>query len=204
MTRLQDVAENVARLNIARVVREHPGIHFRGLGRAAQVSSAGQLRHHLDRLERDGTLVEVEDGRYKRFFVAGQHDPKVRPEIARFSREVPRRIATLLLGHSMNRTELRRSLGCADSTLGYHLSRMVMLGDLAKTRGTNCCHYSLTREELVRGILRGEADMASTAAGILPPHVPRPIVPYPTEPGGQPGGPLRDGQPDGFAPGSPA
>lgn len=141
------------RQRICDVVSDEPGIHFRGLGREANISSAGQLRHHLDRLNRTGRLVEIADGRYKRFFVAGEQDPETRPEIARFARVVPRRIARLLLASPMNRTELRRSLGCADSTLGYHLARMVRMGDLAKTRGSNCCNYSLTSKDFVRKIL---------------------------------------------------
>ena len=172
--------------SIRRAVAAQPGIHFRGLGRAAHVSSAGQLRHHLDRLERQGVVVEIQDGRYKRFFVAGEQDPKLRPEIARFSRVVPRRIAKLLLASPMNRTQLRRSLGCADSTLGYHLARMVLLGDLAKTRGVNCCNYSLTREELVRRMLAMDASSGVTNLPAEPdpmrPVPPRPPNPYPVPP----------------------
>jgi len=140
-------------LSIQDAVKKNPGIHFRGLARAAHVTSAGQLRHHLDRLERQGKVVEVEDGRYKRFFTAGDQDPKLRAEMARFSRDVPRRIAKLLLANPRNRTDLRRNLGCADSTLGYHLARMVRLGDLARTRGPSSCFYSLTSEETVRKLL---------------------------------------------------
>lgn len=153
MRNRQPVRVSEVSLNIRRAVLEQPGIHFRGLGRAARVTSAGQLRHHLDRLERQGQIIEVEDGRYKRFFVPGDHDPKLRGEMARFARVVPRRIAKLLLVNPMNRTELRRSLGCADSTLGYHLTRMVMLGDLARLRGPNSCVYSLANEETVRKML---------------------------------------------------
>lgn len=138
---------------IYKICKEQPGIHFRGLGRAAGLTSAGQLRHHLDRLERQGLLVELEDGRYKRFFVAGDHDRTLRPGLARFARSVPRKIGKLLLVHPMNRTELRRSLGCADSTLGYHLKRMMEQGDLEKQRGRNCCRYSLTSPELVQKVL---------------------------------------------------
>jgi DNA-binding HxlR family transcriptional regulator len=166
-------------LAIRRAVKEQPGIHFRGLGRAAQVTSAGQLRHHLDRLERQGLIVEIEDGRYKRFFVAGDQDPKLRAEMARFSRAVPRRIAKLLLVNPMNRTELRRSLGCADSTLGYHLTRMVQLGDLARTRGPSSCLYSLTSQDTVRKMLTiqgalSDPGLGPAAPGLEPVSVPAP------------------------------
>lgn len=204
MRRRQGPSSSAVDLGIRRIVREQPGIHFRGLGRAANVTSAGQLRHHLDRLEREGVLVEVEDGRYKRFFVAGAHDPKLRPELARFARAVPRRIAMLLLGSPMNRTELRRSLGCADSTLGYHLTRMVLLGDLAKSRGQNCCRYSLTSEDLVRKmlLLHGDGD-GDLRAPEPAPHdeLPNPLRPQLAPPGDLP---FRQPQPPAPAPPEPA
>lgn len=148
------VASSDVRTAICQTVRDNPGIHFRGLERAANLSSAGQLRHHIDRLSRQGRLVEVTDGGYKRFFLVGDHDRNLRPRLARFARPLPRRIATLLLGRSMNRTELRRSLGCADSTLGYYLKRMVRHGDLARHQGRNCCQYALVDPESVRQVLR--------------------------------------------------
>lgn len=138
---------------LCEIVKDKPGIHFRALEREAELSSLGQLRHHLDRLQRQGLVVELEDGGYKRFFLAGEHDRHVRPCLARFSRPVPRRIGRLLLVRPMNRTELRRTLGCADSTLGYHLARMVQAGDLVKQRGANCCRYALADPLLVRQVL---------------------------------------------------
>lgn len=136
--------------NLVEIVRDRPGIHFRGLARAASISSMGQLRHHVDRLMRSGVIVEVEDGRYKRFFLAGNHPPNLRRTLARFSRPVPRRIGRLLLWRPMTRGELRRTLGCADSTLGYHLARMSLHGDVVKTGASNRCRYTLADPETVR------------------------------------------------------
>lgn len=138
-------------------VRTNPGIHFRALSRAAEVSSAGQLRHHLDRLRRHGHLVELEDGGYKRFFATNAHQSRLRPGMARFSRSVPRRIGRLLLTRPMNRSELRRQLGCADSTLSYHLNRMLQSGDVARNRDAHTCRYALTDSEMVRQVLLTQA-----------------------------------------------
>lgn len=156
---------SAVRTNLCKIVKENPGIHFRGLGRAASVTSAGQLRHNVDRLLRQGLIVEVSDGRYKRFFLAGEHDARLRPQIARFSRDVPRQIGEMLLEQPMNRAELRRSLGCSDSTLGYHLKRMTEMGDVRKERGRNCCHYSLANIETARQALqvRSASNLASLA-----------------------------------------
>jgi DNA-binding MarR family transcriptional regulator len=190
MMRRQPTVSPVS-LSIRQAVKMQPGIHFRGLGRAAHVTSAGQLRHHLDRLERQGLIVEVADGRYKRFFVAGQQDPRLRAEMARFSRPVPRLIAKLLLSNPMNRTQLRRSLGCADSTLGYHLARMVALGDLARIRNPTACLYSLTNGEGVRRMLQAATSAATPAASPVDPddgtdELPNPLRPRPRPPGDGP------------------
>jgi DNA-binding MarR family transcriptional regulator len=141
-----------AGLRICRVVSEQPGIHFRGLARAATLP-AGQLRHHLDRLVRRGILVELEDGGYKRFFLAGKHDPRLRPALALFARRVPRRIGSLLLMRPMTRTELRRHLGCGDSTLGFHLARMVQAQVVTKQRDRSGCRYALAEPALARQAL---------------------------------------------------
>lgn len=148
----QTVDDNVSHTasSLVDIVRERPGIHFRSLARQARISSMGQLRHHVDSLRRRGILIEVEDGRYKRFFLAGSHPPAVRRTLARFSRPVPQRIGKLLLWRPMSRAELRRSLGCADSTLGYHLSRMSLNGDIVKTDSSMRCRYALADPETVR------------------------------------------------------
>jgi len=177
-------------MRIYDIVREQPGIHFRALARAANLSSVGQLRHHVDRLTRRGVVAEVGDGGYKRYFLVGDHDPRLRPSLALFSRRVPRRIATLLLVRAMTRTELRRSLGCADSTLGFHLSRMVQLSVVGKRRDRSGCRYELLSPDLVRQALSIRARRPAFAA-------PAPVVRV--EP------PLRVGTAYGaFAPHAPA
>lgn len=147
------------------IVRNRPAIHFRGLKRAADVSSNGQLRHHIDQLERENVLLELEDGGYTRFFITGQHTPEVRRGLARFARRVPRIIARLLLDGSMIRTDLRQALGCADSTLGYHLNRMLQQGDIQRDRNDGRSLYSLTDPEFVRRILAEFEDIDQGSRG---------------------------------------
>lgn len=149
-------------LSLLHVVREKPGIHFRELARAADISSMGQLRHHLDHLQRRGLLFEIEDGRYKRFFVAGEQPAHLRKALTRFARPVPRRIGKLLLRRPLTRTELRHGLGCADSTLGYHLTRMTYLGDVVKTGTGNGRRYALSDPVTVRQALKAHEDDAQS------------------------------------------
>ncbi len=175
-------------LQLYHIVKEHPGVHFRGLGRAAGLTSAGQLRHHLDRLVRRGLIVEVKDGRFSRYFATGDHEPRLRPELARFARPLPRQIGKLLLQSPLGRTELRRRLGCADSTLGYHLNRLVAAGDLQRRPGRNGGQYCLSDTDGVRRALlmlqEGEKEplpSARPAEGEAPqqPAAPAPLPPAP-------------------------
>lgn len=139
-------------LRIHSIVQQQPGIHFRELGRAASLTSTGQLRHHLDRLARRGAVSEVSDGRYRRYFPANQA-ADLQPHLARLSRPLPRRIVRLLLASPMSRTSLRRTLACADSTLGYHLARMLQQGDVQHVRDRDGPAYALVDPERVRRIL---------------------------------------------------
>ncbi len=155
MSRASEISNGDLTGEIYQIVKDQPAIHFRGLKRAANLSSNGQLRHHLDQLESEDALVEVEDGGYTRYFVPGEYDPELRDGLARFARRVPRIIGKLLLQGPMNRTELREALGCADSTLGYHLNRMIEHGDLQRDRDQERSMYSLTDPAFVERVLHG-------------------------------------------------
>lgn len=169
--------------NLLRIVREQPGIHFRALGRQAGLTSSGQLRHHLDRLADLGAIAEVKDGRFSRFFSGGDEDPRVRLRQARFSRPVPNLIARLLADRPMSRTELRRRLGCADSTLGYHLNRLLQVGDIQRRVGANGHEYALADSGLVPPELPWRATppapIASPAAAATLPAPSAPVAAAP-------------------------
>lgn len=155
MSRHSDIPRGGVTEELYQIVKDQPAIHFRGLKRAADLSSNGQLRHHLDQLENEDALVEVEDGGYTRYFVPGEYHPELREGLARFARRVPRTIGKLLINGPLSRTELREALGCADSTLGYHLNRMMDLGDLERDRHPDRTLYRLSDPRFVARVLHG-------------------------------------------------
>jgi len=138
-------------LRLQALVEATPGLHFRALGRAGHVTSVGQLRHHVDRLVRAGLVREVADGRYVRLFPAGARDAE---GAARLCRPVTRRIARQLLAGPRSRTDLRRALGCADSTLGYHLARLRQAGDVQRLPQDG--RYALRDPDAVRARLEAQ------------------------------------------------
>ncbi len=138
---------------LCQIIHEEPGIHFRALERAANLQSTGQLRHHIDQLQRAGTIVEVSDGGFHRFFIATDHDRRLRQRMVRFARPMAYRLARVLLRQDATRTEIRRALGCADSTLGYYLTRMEQAGDIVRRAGPQGQVFALVDPEGVREVL---------------------------------------------------
>ena len=166
-------------LRIQAIVEETPGIHFRGIGRSAGLTSTGQLRHHIDRLVRGGYIAELGDGGYRRYFPS-HHAPDLQVQMARLSRDLPRRILRLLATGPMTRTTLRRHLACADSTLGYHLGRMLQHGDVVRQpRGSGTC-YAVADPERAQRILAAQEPptlLTETAAAAAP-FIPTRMEPY--------------------------
>jgi DNA-binding transcriptional ArsR family regulator len=147
------------RHRVLSAVAREPGLHFRALSRATNLP-AGQLRHHLDRLRREGYLVEVEDGGYTRFFLVGNHSPRLRPAMAALGRSGPRRIAKALLLGPQRRAHLRGLLHCADSTLSFHLARLLEAGLVVRTRDGSGARYALADPAAVREALLAGAGAA--------------------------------------------
>lgn len=183
MTLESDHALSAVARRLVGIIRGEPGIHFRGLERAAGLTSPGQLRHHLDQLQRRDLVVELQDGGFHRFFLAGEQDRNLRRRMARLSRPIPRRIATVLLEKPLNRSTLRRQLGCADSTLGYYLCRMEESGDLVKHTERARAYYALADPESVREVLEAQqgerlfyAPPTAPVAGSLAEQEARPSV----------------------------
>lgn len=157
---MKPVANQTAQI-LLDTIQAQPGLHFRGVLRRAGLSSAGQLRHHIDRLMRAGHIVEVEDGGFRRYFPAGVYDRRLREEMLQFSRPIPRRVARLLLRGSMPRTEIRRALQCPDSTLGYYLARLRDKGILEREALEPYQYYSLKDPQQVQRILEAQPEGAA-------------------------------------------
>ncbi len=161
--------------HLCRIIHAQPGIHFRALERAANLQSTGQLRHHIDQLQRNGTVVEVSDGGFHRFFIATDHDRRLRLRMVRFARPLAHRLARTLLRQECTRTEIRRALGCADSTLGYYLNRMEDAGDIIRRETPHGIVYALADPHGVREVI--EASLRAAAHG---PAKPLEATPTPT------------------------
>lgn len=138
------------REDILRCVRDHPGIHLRGVERRTGLP-LGQVLYHLDRLERMGLVASHRDSGFRRYFAPDAISRSEKPILSALHHHVPRRLVLALLEQSrLPHKVLQQAAGVAGSTLSFHLQRLVASGVLVRERVGNATTYALADPDLAR------------------------------------------------------
>lgn len=112
------------RRRIYQFIRSHPGFHLRALERRLPIS-LGDLRYHLDYLEKRGLITTKDDGFRKTYFSSRDVYLLDRDVLALLRQRLPRRVILhLLLVPSATFEELRAPLDVSKSTLSFHLKKL--------------------------------------------------------------------------------
>lgn len=128
-----EVLDHPARQEIHEVVEDHPGIHFRELGRVVGLSP-GNLEHHLRKLERAGMLRAYKTNGHRCLFVPGTVDPAVEQALVEVKSRGARTIVDELVREPARGVRaLARRAGLAASTVSHHVDRLEEEG-LVETR----------------------------------------------------------------------
>lgn len=142
-----DVTEG-PREDILSCVREHPGIHLRGVERRTELP-LGQVLYHLDRLERMGLVASHRDSGFRRYFSADAISRVEKPILSALRHDVPRRLVLALLERpGLPHKTLQALAGVAGSTLSFHLQRLVASGVLRREREGASRLYTLADPDL--------------------------------------------------------
>ena len=123
-----------SRRDIYRAIDGAPGVHVRELQRRLDYAK-GTVQYHLRWLA-DHDLVESEtDGEYTRYYPARELAPEDKRTLSalrrRYSREV---LAHLAADGPLTTTDLAERVGKSQSTVSWHLSRLLDAGVVAKRR----------------------------------------------------------------------
>lgn len=120
-----EVLELETRRGIYDLVLARPGVHFREIKRELDLPT-GALEYHLHFLEDHGLLTSRMEGRYKRFYVTGEMEPRDKEVLGLLRQEMPRRVLTYLMLHPCStHKRILRSFDVAPSTLSFHLKKLV-------------------------------------------------------------------------------
>lgn len=151
---MTDVLAIASRKRIFDYVSEEPGCHLREVGRKCNVP-LGTALYHLDRLESEGLITVRRDGRYKRYFASNGTGRREKDFISALRRDVPRRMAELLLGAtSLTQRELCEKLEISRSTVSFHTNSLVSKGIIRREPARPENKYVLEDAELTRSVLK--------------------------------------------------
>jgi len=139
-----------SRRAIYAAVDETPGIHFRALLDRLDYAK-GTLQYHLQTLADEGLVDVSEDGKYTRYYPAGEFDEADRAVMNALRRTYSRRvIAHLLADEPLSTTDLADRLDKSPSTVSWHLSQLADAGLVEKERVGQSVEYSLRDPERAR------------------------------------------------------
>lgn len=139
-----------SRREIYQAIEDAPGVHARALLDRLDYAK-GTLQYHLDWLVDAGLIEVVDDGKYTRYYRAGEFDERDRAVMNALRRTYARRvIAHLAADGPLTTGELADRLEKADSTISWHLSRLAEVGLVEKERRGRTVDYRLADPERAR------------------------------------------------------
>lgn len=138
---------------IVDVIERFPGIHFRGLVRELDTSTA-LARYHLDALVEADRVRSYRVGGYVRYFPSETYEELTREEKETLNvlrQEKPLQIVLSLFEMGpMQHKDLHRMMDCSKGTLTYHVDKLVDAGLVHRAKGQG---FRLADREEVRRLL---------------------------------------------------
>lgn len=141
---------------ILETVRSFPGIHFRGIVRELDTSTA-LVRYHITDLIDQGEVRQAEIGGFVRYFPAETYKELTDEEreiLNVLRQERPLEIVLALLEFdSMQHKDLHEIVGGSKGTLTYHLNKLVDAGVVNRVRRGEDRGFHLVDADHVRKLL---------------------------------------------------
>lgn len=142
------------RKTVYEAVVRNPGVHLREIERMTELP-LGVVRHHLERMERDGLVFSRQDRHFKRFFSKGRLPPNIPTEtFDALRQDGPRMIVLHLLNNPASaHGRMAEALGIPASTLSTYLSLLMRKKMVTRERRDRRSLYSVRDEEGVVKVL---------------------------------------------------
>lgn len=132
----RNVLDHPTRLGLLALLRAQPGLHLRGVARAAGLP-VQRAAYHLDTLERLGLVASQDIGGKRCYFEAGA-GAQVRRALQEAALEpgaVARDVLAFIHAHpGANQSEVARELGLLPGRARWHLQRLAAQGRLDEAR----------------------------------------------------------------------
>ena len=146
---MEERTELTTRRRLYIFIEDNPGIHFRGIQRALDLS-VGQLDHHLNRMEKEGIITKDEMKGNTRYFPAGIL-VKAEKRLMGFLRKEMTRNILLYLYENPGSTpnEMLEVFEISGPNLSYHLRRLFQSEFISfEEEGRNRRYFIIDTERL--------------------------------------------------------
>jgi predicted transcriptional regulator len=112
------------RRDLYHYIKDNPGMHLRAIGRALDIS-LGDLRYHLDFMEKEGLISSRTDEYKKTYFSATEVSYGDRGTLALLRQDTPRKIILFLITRPVASFEdIQDELNKSKSTVSFHLKKL--------------------------------------------------------------------------------
>lgn len=153
MRRREDDLALDTRRSLFELILEYPGLHFREIVRRSGMSSSN-VEYHLRYLVKHEILVEVKDGKLKRFYVQGKVGHEDKQILSVLRKEIPRGIVLfILLEPGSTASDMQEVFELSDSQINYYTKRLLDKGIMRKDDGGGEASYYVNNEDKVASVL---------------------------------------------------
>lgn len=145
----KNVLDQPERGRIFSFIKNHPGIHFRRLGRETGINR-GTLSYHLRKLIRAGKVLALERNGFTRYFEnGGKYNALEQKIISSLNNEQDRSILFRLSSSPASHDELRAALNVAGPSVSWHMKRLCNDQLVSARKEGRQVRYALNRDVLV-------------------------------------------------------
>lgn len=142
-----------ARRELFELISRFPGLHLREIIRRVGMSPSN-ASYHIQYLVKRDIIVEVADGKLKRYYLKGKIDHTEKMILSVLRNEISRGIVLfLLLNPNMLYHDIMDNFDLEPSRLSYYLKKLVDSGIVSQIKEGRSHRYSIVDPELVAKVL---------------------------------------------------
>lgn len=128
----ENILKNDLRKKIYNFILENPGLHFGKISRELNIPKT-TLYHHLNILEKQGTIKKYVEGRYHRYYASQEISSIDKKIINIFRQKTSRNIVLyLLINVGATQTELSENLEKHPTTIEFYLKKLLEMDIIKK------------------------------------------------------------------------
>jgi predicted transcriptional regulator len=141
------------RRELYQYINNNPGMHMRAIERALEIS-LGDIRYHLDYLEKNGLISSRTDEYRKTYFSATDIHHGDRDTLAILRQDSPRKILLFLINQPFAYfQDIQQELKRSKSTTSFHLKKLKKCNIIEIKNEDNKNIYSISNKEQVVRLL---------------------------------------------------